>query len=476
MTPLQATRREAMARLSALSALGGMAGMGLEPGRIWAASPGGPRVKARAKSVVILFAGGGPSQLETWDMRPDAPSAVRGAFKPIATDVPGIRICEHMPRLAQMAKHYSIYKTLSHVDLEHGSACYLALTGHYHPQKTSNPDPRSMDRPAIGCLARKLAPELVGPFGAFHLNGPILMPITPGAGQYPGVLGPAYSAIGLGDPRLDPATALGLKDRTELPKIRIDGRRVLQSQLESALQSTDAAMSLSEDRLGRDVMLEQGYRLLEQPRLRQAFDLSREKGEVHDRYGRHRTGQACLLARRLVEAGTPWITVFLNQSIRGQDIAPADGDACGWDTHNDLFESMETVLLPRLDQAMSALLGDLQESGRLQDTLVICMGEFGRAPLVALEKRFVGTTPGRKHWSATYPMVVAGAGTQPGRIIGATDRHAAYPMTDPAGPWDVAVTCLEALGIATNGSVIDREGRLLTLPEGRVIEKLWAES
>lgn len=465
----QETRRRTLVRMGTFAGLGSVAGLGFEPGRIWAET----RLKPRAKSVVILFAGGGPSQLETWDMRPDAPSVVRGAFKPINTDVPGISICEHLPKLAQMAKHYSIYKTLSHEDIEHGSACYLALTGHYHSRKTSNPDPRSDDRPAVSCLARKLKPEKVGPFGAFHLNGPLLTPITPGPGQYPGVLGPAYGAIGLGDPRLDPATLLGLKHRIELPKLRIDGRRILQNQLENMAHATEAALDQAESHAMRDIVLDQGYRLLEQPNLRIAFDLTRENKKVHDRYGRHRMGQACLLAKRLVEANTPWVTVFLNQSIRGQDLDPTDGDACGWDTHNDLFEAMETMLLPRLDQAMSALLTDLSESGRLQDTLVICMGEFGRSPLVAYEKRFVGNTPGRKHWAATYPMVVAGAGTQPGRIIGATDRHAAYPMTEPAGPWDVAVTCLEALGIPANGSVIDREGRLLTLPDGRLIEKLW---
>ncbi len=467
--PFQEKRRRTLLRLGALAGLGTVSGLGWEPVRIWA----GTRIKPRAKSVVILFAGGGPSQLETWDMRPDAPSMVRGAFKPINTVVPGINICEHLPKLAQLAQHYSIYKTLSHEDLEHGSSCYLALTGHYHPRKTSNPDPRGDDRPAASCLAKKLKPETVGPFGAFHLNGPLLTPLTPGPGQYPGVLGPAYGAIGLGDPRLDPATLLGLKNRIELPKLRIDGRRILQTQLENMAHSAETALGTGEPFALRDLNLDQGYRLLEQPNLRMAFDLTRESQKVHDRYGRHRMGQACLLAKRLVEANTPWVTVFLNQSIRGQDIEPTDGDACGWDTHNDLFEAMETMLLPRLDQAMSALLTDLKESGRLQDTLVICMGEFGRSPLVAYEKRFVGNTPGRKHWAATYPMVVAGAGTQAGRIIGATDRHAAYPMTEPAGPWDVAITCLEALGIPAEGSVIDREGRLLTLPDGRMMEKLW---
>lgn len=453
-----------------LGGIGALAGLGILPREIWSQAD----LKPRAKTVLILFAGGGPSQLETWDMRPEAPSVVRGAFRPINTTVAGIRICEHMPRLAKLAHQYSIYKTLSHQDLEHGSSCYLALTGHYHPRKTSNPDPVGTDRPAVSCLARKLAPERVGPFGAFHLNGPLLMPITPGPGQYPGVLGPAYGAIGIGDSRNDPARALGLQVRHDLPQVRIDGREILRKQLENQTRQIESVRE-SDSELAHRFGVDQAYRLLDRPELRRAFELNLEKPEVQEAYGRHRMGRACLLARRLVEVGIPWITVFLNQSIRGQDVAPDDGDSCGWDTHNDLFESMENVLLPRLDQSVSALLTDLIQSGRIEDTLVICMGEFGRSPLVAYEKRFVGSTPGRKHWAGTYPMVVAGAGTRKGAIIGETDRHAAYPVTDPAGPWDVAITCLEALGVPTGEPVTDREGRLLTLPEGKTISRLWSE-
>ncbi len=456
-------------RRGLLGRLGALAGLGILPDECWSSAA----AKARAKSVVVLFAGGGPSQLETWDMRPEAPSAVRGAFQPIATTVPGMRICEHLPKLAKLAHHYSIYKTLSHQDLEHGSSCYLALTGHYHPRKTSNPDPAGTDRPSIDCLARKLAPQSIGHFGAFHLNGPLLTPFTPGPGQYPGVLGPAFGAVGLGDPRIEPAKALGIQVRHELPQVRIDGREILRRQLEHQVRTLEAA-HLNDQELAHGYNIERAYRLLDRPELRRAFELNREKPAVHEAYGRHRMGQACLLARNLVHAGVPWITVFLNQSIRGQDLEPDDGDACGWDTHNDQFESLQNYLLPRLDQAMSALLSDLIQSGRIEDTLVLCFGEFGRAPLVAYEKRFVGNTPGRKHWAATYPMVVAGAGTRKGAIIGETDRHAAYPLSEPAGPWDVAITCLEALGIPTDQPVTDREGRLLTLPEGKTIAKLWA--
>src|SRR5262249_42822265 len=151
-------------------------------------------------------------------------------------------------------------------------------------------------------------------------------------------------------------------------------------------------------------------------------------------------GQACLLARRLVEAGVPWVTVMLNHTIRGQDKEPDQTDMYGWDTHNDIFPAMRTHLLPRFDQCFSALLEDLHQRGLLDQTLVVCMGEFGRAPLVALEPGFAGGSPGRKHWAGVYTIVMAGAGVAQGGTVGASDRLGAHPQTAPIGPGDIAAT------------------------------------
>src|SRR5208283_5264439 len=186
---------------------------------------------------------------------------------------------------------------------------------------------------------------------------------------------------------------------------------------------------------------------LDAPRCRQAFDLSQEPEAVRDRYGRHRSGQACLLGRRLVEAGLPWVTVLWNHNIRGQDKEPHETDLYGWDTHNDIFDALKDHLLPRFDLSFSTLLEDMEERGLLDQTLVVCMGEFGRAPRVALERGFAGSTPGRKHWAAVYSIVMAGAGVAPGGVVGASDRQAAYPQSSPFGPWDVAATMFHALGI-----------------------------
>ena len=165
----------------------------------------------------------------------------------------------------------------------------------------------------------------------------------------------------------------------------------------------------------------QAYTLLADPRCRSAFDLGREPMALRERYGLHRSGQACLLARRLVEAGVPFITVVWNHCNRGQDKS-TEPDSYGWDTHNDIFEALRNPLLPRFDQSFSALLEDLKQRGLLDSTLVVCMGEFGRAPLVALEPKFAGATPGRKHWAGVYSVVLAGAGVAGGGVYGASDR------------------------------------------------------
>jgi hypothetical protein len=184
-----------------------------------------------------------------------------------------------------------------------------------------------------------------------------------------------------------------------------------------------------------------------------------ESAQVRDRYGRTRGGQACLLARRLVEAGVPWITVFFNHNIRGQDDHPELADEYGWDTHNDIFATMRDHLLPSFDHGFSALLEDLDARGLLTETLVVCMGEFGRAPLVAVEKTFKGSSPGRKHWAQCYSIVLAGAGIRRGAVYGASDRYAAYPQSNPISPGDLAATLFHALGIAADTHFTDLTNR-----------------
>jgi uncharacterized protein (DUF1501 family) len=176
-----------------------------------------------------------------------------------------------------------------------------------------------------------------------------------------------------------------------------------------------------------------------------------------------------LLGRRLVEAGVPWVTVFFNHSIRGQDNHPDATDWYGWDTHNDIFESLKVHLLPRFDRTFATLLDDLEARGLLDETLVVCMGEFGRAPRVALEPRFAGATPGRKHWAAVYSIVMAGAGVGRGGVVGASDRIGAYPAGIAYGPGDVAATLFAALGIDPSSHYTDAAGRPYVVSTGKPI-------
>ena len=453
-----------------IGAVGGLAltGAGLHAlaGARRAFSPGA----GKARSVLVVFASGGQSQIDTWDPKPDAPEEVRGIFRPIATAVPGTRLCEHMPRLARLADRYAILRSVSHDDLDHGSACYLSLTGHFHPRKSSNPAPRVTDYPTLGAIVHRMRPGAGRlPCSAVHLNGPLLVPEIVAPGQYGGLLGRAHEPLQLADVRDSAVELRGLEPRDDLPPLRLDRRRSLLGNLEPYRRALEA------DRAALDhaVRRRQAYELLGAPECRTAFDLSREPLAVRERYGLHRAGQACLLARRLVEAGVPWITVFFNPSIRGQDKAPGETDAYGWDTHNDVFDALRGHLLPRFDGTFSTLLEDLEVRGLLETTLVVCMGEFGRAPRVALEKNFAGASPGRKHWAAVYSIVLAGAGVTPGKVVGASDRRGAYPSTAPYSPADVAATLLAALGIDPESHYRDPLERPYQAAQGKVIRALY---
>lgn len=424
----------------------------------------------RAKSVIVLYASGGQSQLDTWDPKPDAPEAIRGEFNSIATSVPGVRICEHLPRVARLADRYTIVRSLSHDDLDHGSATYLSLTGQFHPKKSSNPPPRDDDAPALGSILQRVRPAVGLPYTAVNVNGPLLVPEEPSPGQYGGFLGRKFEPLTVGDVSESALAIDGLEPQPDLPRIRQSSR----TSLLAAIDGARARMGADQQVLEMSELYRQAYSLLESPANRRAFDLSQESDRVRERYGRNRSGQACLLARRLAEVGVPLITVFLNHSARGQDKSPEETDLYGWDTHNDIFYAMKQHLLPRFDLCFSALLEDLDERGMLDSTLVICMGEFGRAPLVALEPRFAGSTPGRKHWAAVYSIVMAGAGVKRGQTVGASDRIGAYPQSLPLTPGDIAATMFSALGIDPSNHYVDKTNRPWPIATGRPIEELYA--
>ena len=425
------------------------------------------KVKARAKSVLVVFTSGGMSQLDTWDPKPNAPEEIRGAFGSIATSVPGLRFGEHLPRVAKLAKHFTVLKSMTHDDSDHGSACYLALTGQFHPRKSSNPNPSPLDAPTLGAVVHRVRPSDRFPHTAMQVNGPLLAPFEISPGQNGGFLGRGFDPIEFGDVTNGSDINRGLQRPTEISSERANERRGLAEKL-------DGRAKLWPDTVGQAEVLKKTNALLDSPRTRDAFDLLKESKEVRDRYGRYRSGQACLLGRRLVEAGVPWVTVFFNHSIRGQDAHPEETDAYGWDTHNDIFEAMKDHLLPRFDLSFSALLEDLKERGLLDTTLVVCLGEFGRAPTVAVEKNFLGSSPGRKHWPRCYSVVLAGAGITPGAVYGASDRHAGSPSANPVTPGDLSATMLHALGIPADTHYTDLNGKLARCTTGEPVAGLFS--
>ena len=424
----------------------------------------------RAKSVVVVFANGGQSQLETWDPKPDAPIEVRGAFDSTQTSIPGTRLGDRLPQLAKLAHRYSIVRTMSHRDLDHGSAFYLSMTGRYHQRLSSNPPIRPIDHPFFGSVLKRVAPTDRFVHTSVMVNGPGLVPFELGPGQFGGFMGKDFDPMIVGDVTTGRPPVPGLMPLDGLAARRRSDRTSLLSSLEDA---QSGMREYSPPMFDMQVLYRQAFEMLDRPEAREAFNIDAEPAALRDRYGRHRPGQACLLARRLVEAGVPIVTVMWNHSNRGQDKYPDQDEEFGWDTHNDIFQVMGKHLLPKFDQSFSALLEDMDQRGLLDETLVVCFGEFGRAPLVALEPRFAGATPGRKHWAGTYSAVLAGAGVTPGTVVGRSDRHAGYPVTDQFGPWDLTATIFNALGINPGSHFRDLTDRPYKISDGQPIRQIY---
>ncbi|MCE9529986.1 MAG: DUF1501 domain-containing protein [Planctomycetes bacterium] len=450
--------------------IGGLAGMGLalrNPSESASAStfPG----FGKAKSVLVIHAPGGVSQFETWDPKPNAPAEIRGEFGSISTSVPGVRFGEHMPKIAKLADRLTVLRSMTHDDVDHGSATYLALTGVFHQKKSGNPPISPNDHPTYGSVVKRVRPERRIPYTAVHVNAPVLAPSLPSPGQNCGFLGRAFEPLVIGNLAEEHNVLADLNAQPDVSKIRLDSRRKLLATLD------DKSRSLARDhsKFDRELLIRQAFDLLASEKLRKAFDLELEPERTRASYGNHRSGLACLMGRRLVEAGVPWVTVFFNHGIRGQDNAPEDTDEYGWDTHNDIFEAMKHHLLPRYDASVSFLLDDLEQRGLLDTTLVVLLTEFGRAPLVAVESKFAGSDPGRKHWASCYSIALAGAGIKRGATYGASDRFGAYPQNNAVTPGDLAATMFEALGINSANHFEDGNGRLYPIATGRPVAGLY---
>jgi hypothetical protein len=445
------TRRE-MLRAGAI----GLGGLSLPTlFRIQEASASSTK-KARARSVIVLFLSGGPSQLDTFDLKPDAPAEIRGTFRPVATTVPGIRICEHLPRLARHADRYAIIRSMAHDDANHPAASYMMVVGSPIGRKApQNVTMSREDRPHPGSAAAKLLGARSG-VPAFVMVPEAISPVGPERpGQHAGFLGAAYDPYRVNsDPNLPDYAPGNLGPRTDVSHARLDERRELLNAISRQarqLERSAAAQTL-------DPYYVKAFDLISSPAAQRAFDVSAEPERTRDRYGRHVFGQSVLLARRLVEAGVRLVHVnwVRHDNAKGGQ---------GYDSHRNHLEWTKKELLPPTDAAVASLLEDLSDRGLLAETLVLLIGEFGRTP------RF-NKDGGRDHWPACFSVLLAGGGVRGGQVYGASDKIAARPTAYPVSPQDLIATLYHCLGIDPHATLYDLQHRPFVLVEGNPVHGL----
>jgi uncharacterized protein (DUF1501 family) len=440
--------------------VGGLTGLGLLlPDLLRAQAQIGTPPKGtfgRAKSVIVIYLHGGHAQQETWDPKPDGPYPERGEFGAITTSLPGTHISELLPRSARLMHKLALIRSLSHANANHVQASLSALTGHAHPpSEESRGDfpPSPNDFPPFGAVLDRLRPT--GKLPTWVQAGPLMRRAngTVLHGQSPGFLGSKHSPLVIDqdlspiDVRIDSVTP-----DLELSLDRLSGRREL-------LQQVDKQRGLLEQAgqtRNLDAHQQRALNLLTSPSVGKAFQLATEPAANRDRYGRTQFGQCCLLARRLAEAGVPIINVHYCRTPTGS-----------WDTHSRHFNQMKDSLCPTFDRAFSSLVADLDERGLLRQTLVLATAEFGRTPKV-------NSNAGRDHWPWVYSVALAGGGTAEGVVYGSSDRSAAYPVSHPHDPRDLAATVYHLLGVPADTILHDQTNRPHSLVIGQTIDGLLA--
>jgi hypothetical protein len=420
-------RRRDVLRVGAAGALG------LTLGSFLRQRAEGSEKSAEAKSAIVIWLGGGPPHLDTFDMKPDAPDEVRGEFKPVNTNVSGVQICEHLPKLAQRADKYAILRGVSHTLAGHQLGTDYLATG-------NRPVP-SLVYPGYGAVVHK---ELSGHQELPHF---VAIPKTP---QSAGYLGVRHAPLSTNDsPRLGQQfNVRGIALDGGLTLEQFDSRQSLLSRVDTAFGELKDNSSLIE---GLDRFDQQAYSVISSARTRAAFDTSREPRAVAESFGDHSFGQSCLLAVRLVEAGVRFATVTFS----------------GWDTHSGNFNKCEQSLLPQLDQGLAGVLTQLDERGLLESTTVLVTGEFGRTPKI-------NPRAGRDHWPRAFSVLMAGGGIRGGQVIGASDAHGMGPAAEPITPDEVAASFYHSLGIDFQKEYHTNTGRpVMIVRHGKVIRKLF---
>ena len=434
------TRREALR-------IGGLGGAGLTLPELFrardaVAADGTRPTFGRAKPVIMMFLHGGHPQQETFDPKPEGPSAVRGEFGAIGTSLPGVQFSEVLPLTARLAHRLAIVRSMSHENPNHVQACLPAQTGHAHPREfRSRGDfpPSATDFPPVGAVLDAVHPAR-GDLPTWVRIGPLMRRGngTTLHGQLPGLLGARHSSFVVDQPLRDPDVRLqAIRPNDDLTSVRLTGRRDLLAQFDRQRGLIDEVAGAR----NLDSFYQRAFNLLASPKTRNAFALASEKPALRERYGKTEFGQRCLLARRLAEAGVPLVNISYCHTPRGS-----------WDTHSRNFSKMKDSLAPTLDQSLTALIEDLDQRGMLDETLVVVTAEFGRTPKI-------NKNAGRDHWPWVYSLAMAGAGANAGTIYGASDNSAAYPASNPHDPKDFVATLYHLLGVPPETTVTAATGR-----------------
>lgn len=443
----QGISRRAMLQAGACSALG----LGL-PHWFSGRASGAAVVPAQAKSVLLLWLWGGPSHHEMWDMKPNAPQAIRGPYRPIATASPGMQISELLPLTARAADKFCIVRSMAHDQTDHNVGGTISLTGNVSGARASGAVPfPGRVRPSLGSLVSYLGRQRKSDWPPFTVIGPsCVVSGAPLLGQEANTLGAAHDPFRLKGWVEDEGIRLpaSLEPLAEIGSSRLDNRRQILAQFDDWQRGVEVSREI--DRYSE--LRQKAFGLLSSSGAKTAFNLEAESEATRDRYGRTTFGQNCILARRLVEARVPFVQ--LNWSGDAED--EQQGGDGGWDLHYRLFERMQDRYCPVFDMAFSALLGDLEQRGLLSTTLVLAMGEFGRSPKIS-------SIGGREHWPFGYSVVAAGAGVPGGTVVGSTTFDGGHPAERPNHPVDVVATVLHKMGL-NREELFEKDASILGSP------------
>ena len=447
--------------------IGGLSLLGLSTGRLESLRAQQPALPQRAKSCVFLFLFGGPSQIDLWDMKPNAPPEIRGEFRHAATNVPGIQICEHLPLMAGQMDKICLLRSMTHRMNVHGPACSEVFTGREYFQAPTTDQASREDWPSLSSMVMRygspaggIAPSVVLPW---YLQFP--GQAKPIAGQTGARMGELYNALLVnGDVGKADYEITGLSLPADVPWRRMTERRGL---LRNIDLGDDGRAGIGEPLAMLDANRSRAWSLLEN-RAGEILDLRRETEQTRQRYGQTTVGQSLLMARRLVEAGVPLVTV------NWQDETYIDGVNTCWDTHRNNFSKLKELLCPLFDRAFSTFVADLAERGLLETTLVVALGEFGRTPRMGQFSQSANTQKtGRDHWPHAFTALLAGGGVRGGQVYGATNDNGGYVTDKPVSPADLSATILTHLGIDPSQTYHDEFQKLpRKLSEGSVVQGL----